>query len=57
MDHLLAADVLLGNIAKFNYQSVDLSKRFLLFNFFFISVIFCYNLIVFIFFAALSFDV
>lgn len=50
MDHLLAADVLLGNIAKFHYQSIDLSKRFSLFNFFFITVLFGYNLIVFIFF-------
>lgn len=54
MDHLLAADVLLGNIAKFNCQSVDLSERFRLFNF--ISGLFSYKLSLF-FFPAFSFHV
>lgn len=50
MDHLLAADVLLGNTANFNYQSIDLDTRFWFCDFSFFGVLFCCNLVVLILF-------
>jgi len=46
MDHLLAADVLLGNITMFNSQYVSVKGKFAIFFklFFFINVLICYKL-------------
>lgn len=46
MDHLLAADVLLGNITMFNSQYVSVKGKFAIFFklFFFINALICYKL-------------
>lgn len=50
MDHLLAADVLLGNITMFNSQAESIKGKFTIFKklLFFINVLICYKLNAFI---------